>query len=87
MDIGFQPGDIVIDATTEEIGLLVERFDILEHASADLRNRVYAWEIIWTGKSTGADNRWMPYTENGLARCIKDGTLIHIPSEQNEHSF
>ena len=81
MDIVFQPGDIVIDMVTEEIGLLIERFDILEHSSADLRNRVYAWEIIWTGQLVRADNRCMPYTENGLIRCIKDGMLMHVPGE------
>ena len=81
MDIGFQPGDIVIDMVTEEVGLLIERFDILEHASADLRNRVYAWEIIWTGQLVRADNRCVPYTENGLTRCIKDGMLMHVPGE------
>lgn len=77
----FAPGDIVIDTITEEIGLLIERFDILEHADEHLRDRVFAWEIVWTGRLTSADNRYMPYTENGLTRCIKDGMLIHIPGE------
>ena len=81
MDIDFQAGDIVIDTITEEIGLLVERFDILEYASIELQNRVYGWEIIWTGKLARPDSRHMPYTENGLLKCVKDGMLIHIPVE------
>jgi|TARA_R100000152_G_C6669905_1_gene106497 hypothetical protein len=79
--IEFQPGDIVIDTVTEEIGLLVERFDVLEHASEDLQSRVFAWEIVWTGKLSRPDNRYMPYTENGLIKCIKDGMLLHISNE------
>ena len=65
MDIGFQAGDIVIDMVTEEIGLLIERFDILEHASKELRGRVFAWEILW----------------HGLIKCIKDKLLMHVSSE------
>jgi hypothetical protein len=76
--IEFQAGDIVIDTNTEEVGLLIERFDVLEHATADLQGRVFAWEIIWTGRKTTPDTRHIPYTENGLIKCIKDGILIHI---------
>jgi len=81
LPITFAPGDIVVDTVTEEVGLLIERFDILEHADEYLRDRVFAWEIVWTGKLTSVDKRYMPYTENGLIRCIKDGMLLHIPIE------
>ena len=81
--IEFQPGDIVIDTMTEEVGLLIERFDVLEFASEDLQSRVFAWEVVWTGKTTREDNRFMPYTENGLIKCIKDGMLLHISSEED----
>ena len=81
MDIGFQPGDIVIDMVTEEVGLLIERFDILEHASKELRGRVFAWEILWTGGDTTNDTRYIPYTEHGLIKCIKDKLLMHVSSE------
>ena len=40
-----------------------------------------AWEIVWTGKLSRPDNRYMPYTENGLIKCIKDGMLLHISNE------
>tara|TARA_R110000824_G_C14845540_1_gene639518 strand:- start:318 stop:563 length:246 start_codon:yes stop_codon:yes gene_type:complete len=81
VDIGFQAGDIVIDMVTEEIGLLIERFDILEHASKELRGRVFAWEILWTGAGTTSDTQYVPYTEHGLIKCIKDKLLMHISSE------
>ena len=81
MDIGFHPGDIIIDMVTEEVGLLIERFDILEHASKELRGRVFAWEILWTGGCTTSDTRYVPYTEHGLTKCIKDKLLMHISSE------
>ena len=81
MDIGFHPGDIVIDMVTEEVGLLIERFDILEHASKELQGRVFAWEILWTGGRTTSDTRHVPYTEHGLIKCIKDKLLMHVSSE------
>jgi hypothetical protein len=81
VDIVFQAGDIVIDMVTEEIGLLIERFDILEHASKELQGRVFAWEILWTGVGTISDTQYVPYTEHGLIKCIKDKLLMHISNE------
>jgi len=81
VDIDFQAGDIVIDTNTEEIGLLIERFDVLKHASKELQGRVFAWEIIWTGSRTAGDTRYVPYTEHGLIKCIKDKLLTHVSIE------
>jgi len=81
VDAIFQSGDLVIDADTGDIGLLLERFDVLEHAPEQkLRGRVYAWDIIWTGKNVTNLNKYTPYTETGLSKCIKDGVLLHVPN-------
>ena len=81
MDVIFQSGDLVIDADTGDIGLLLERFDVLEHAPEQkLRGRVYAWDIIWTGKNVTNLNKYTPYTEVGLNKCIKDGILLYVSS-------
>ena len=80
MGIKFEAGDIVIDVRTGDVGLLIERFDVLGHASAELQGRVYAWDIIWTGKQVNHHNRYTPYTEEGLIKCLKDGLLVHLPN-------
>lgn len=81
MGVNFQSGDLVIDAESGDIGLLLERFDVLEHApELTLRGKIYAWDIIWTGKNVTNLNKYTPYTETGLRKCIKDGILLHIPN-------
>jgi hypothetical protein len=77
--VKFEAGDILIDARTGDIGLLIERFDVLEYAGAGLKERVWAWDMIWTGKHINYHNRYTPYTEGGLVKCIKEGLLIHLP--------
>tara|TARA_R110002020_G_scaffold336460_4_gene551858 strand:+ start:700 stop:948 length:249 start_codon:yes stop_codon:yes gene_type:complete len=77
----FKAGDIVIDEQTGDIGLLLERFDILEHSEQEsLHGRIFAWDIIWTGSKITDYNRYTPYTETGLDKCISDGVLTHFPN-------
>ena len=81
MRIDFKAGDIVIDFQTGDVGLLIERFDVLEHAEQiTLHGRLFAWDIIWTGSKVTDYNRYTPYTETGLEKCIAEGTLTYFPS-------
>ena len=81
MDVTFESGDIVIETRTGDVGLLIERFDVLEHASVEeLRGRVFAWDIVWTGKNVKDYNRYTPYTESALIKCMQEGVLVHLPS-------
>lgn len=81
MGVGFQSGDLVVDTASGDFGLLLERFDVLEHAPEfKLRGKVYAWDIVWTGKSVTSLNKYTPYTEVGLNKCIKDGVLLYVPN-------
>jgi hypothetical protein len=81
VDVDFQSGDLVVDTISGDFGLLLERFDVLEHApEAKLRGKVYAWDIVWTGKSVTSLNKYTPYTEVGLNKCIKDGILLYVSS-------
>ena len=57
--INLQPGAVIIDHKTGEVGLLMRRYDIVEHIPLSLDmiydhdEGLWAWEIFWTG--TNAD--------------------------------
>ena len=68
MDIvELQPGGVIIDRKTGDIGLLVRRYDIVEHLPitldliADYDERLWAWEILWSGKGADKNNHCMRY--------------------------
>ena len=66
-------GDIIIDADSGEIGLLLHRYDVLEYTPM-----IWAWEILWTGPDSNESNRYQPYTEDGLVNMILSGTFEYI---------
>ena len=72
-------GDLVVDITTDEVGLLVERYNVLEEVYDGEDYVVWAWNIIWTGPEIlidrGASNRRQSYTEFGLINLIRTGTF------------
>ena len=88
MDITLKSGDIVIDSTTGDIGLLTRRWSIFEprdefyapFKEIDMPNiDVWAWDIYWTGPETKINNkirRTQPYTEEGLLNLIRTGTFV-----------
>ena len=77
-------GDIIIDVDSGEIGLLVERYDVLEYTpmiSPDFGTpdyAIWAWEILWTGAGSDESNRYQPYTESGIINMILSGTFEYI---------
>ena len=77
-------GDVIIDAVTGEIGLLLQRYDVLEYTpmiSPDFGTpdyAIWAWEILWTGPGSNESNRYQPYTEDGLVNMILSGTFEYI---------
>jgi len=77
-------GDVIIDAVSGEIGLLLQRYDVLEYTpmiSSDFGtsdSAIWAWEILWTGPGSSASNRYQPYTENGLLNMILSGTFKYV---------
>ena len=85
MDIvNLEPGGVIIDHKTGEVGLLMRRYDIVEHIPltldliSDNEERLYAWEILWSGKNADKNNRYFPYTETGLLNMIRMGTFEYI---------
>jgi len=72
-------GDLIVDASTEEVGLLVERYNVLEEVYDGEEYVVWAWDIIWTGPeveaATEVSNRHHSYTEFGLINLIRTGTF------------
>jgi hypothetical protein len=85
-NIELKIGDIIIDASSGEIGLLTLRYDVLEYVpmvAPGLYNPdyvIWAWEILWTGPGSDQSNRYQPYTEDGLLNMICAGVFEHIPS-------
>lgn len=77
---------MIIDKLTNEVGLLVERYDIFGgyFSTEDLENAnigpIWAWEILWTGQqaTTIKYNRYGSYTEIGLISLIRDEALEFI---------
>ncbi len=86
MDIIYlEPGGVIIDYKTGDVGLLIERYDIIEHLPLSSRTVEYegsgciwAWEIFWSGGDADENNRYFPYTEIGLLNMIRAGTFEYI---------
>ena len=86
MDVIYlEPGGVIIDHKTGEVGLLLRRYDIIEHIpftldmSYDVDGEgLWAWEILWSGKQADKNNRYFPYTETGLLNMIRAGTFEYI---------
>ena len=86
MDVNcLKPGGVIIDHKEGDVGLLVERYDIIEHIPISARaikydddGCIWAWEIFWSGSSADKNNRYFPYTETGLLNMIRAGTFEYI---------
>ena len=75
----------IIDHKTGDVGLLIERYDIIENLPMSSRTveyedsgHIWAWEIFWSGPGTDKNNRYFPYTEVGLLNMIRCGTFEYI---------
>jgi len=84
-DIRLKPGGVIIDHKEGDVGLLVERYDIIEHLPVSSRTVEYegngciwAWEIFWSGPEANKNNRYFPYTEIGLVNMIRTGVFEYI---------
>ena len=84
-DINLKPGGVIVDHKTGDVGLLVERYDIISHLPITSRtveyeggDRIWAWEIFWSGPDADKNNRYFPYTEVGLLNMIRTGTFEYI---------
>ena len=83
--ICLRPGGVIIDYESGDVGLLVYRYDIIDHLPISLDfgteeedYRVWAWEIFWSGPAADKNNRYFPYTETGLLNMIRAGTFEYI---------
>ena len=87
--INLEPGGAVIDHKTGEVGLLMRRYDIVEHIPLSLDmiydhddDGLWAWEIFWTGSNAEKNNRYFPYTETGLHNMIRAGTFEYVACKE-----
>jgi len=90
----FKVGDMIIDKLTNEVGLLIERYDVFDgyFSTEELENEnigpIWAWEILWTGHLAAATkyNRYGSYTEIGLISLIRDEALELIRADSENGS-
>ena len=65
-------GAIIVNYKGNEVGLLIERFDVLN----DARWPMWAWKILWSGSDTDFHRRYQAYTEEGLINLFRDSRFI-----------
>ena len=86
MDIKLKIGDIILDTTNNDIGVLLKRYAILKETENFRGLDVWAWEIYWVGPVTSSTERLQrlhAYTEGGLVNLIKTCTFLLNPSFDN----
>ena len=74
--LDFKSGDFVVDNESNEIGLLVMRFNLLESQTYDYP--IWAWDILWSGHRNSYNKskpRKTPYTEESLKNMVIEGVL------------
>ena len=75
-DIFLTPGDILVHYDINEIGLLLNRFDVLKDDNWPL----WAWDILWVGRDAQDHGRYQAFTEEGLMGLIISGVFVHYKS-------
>jgi hypothetical protein len=75
-DISLSPGDILVHYDINEIGLLLNRFDVLKDDNWPL----WAWDILWVGRDAQDHGRYQAFTEEGLIGLIISGVFVHYKS-------
>ena len=74
----FEIGDLVIDPTTREVGVLLRRYDVLHEDMSYTGSHVHwAWEIRWCGGAPQTYyNHVERYTESGLKQLVESGLFV-----------
>jgi hypothetical protein len=79
--VKFSIGDIIVDEKNSEIGVLIEKYKLVEQeqffGKAFTDFDFWVWEVYWTGSSIEMGRRLQPYTEQGLEDLILGGYLKH----------
>ena len=70
--VTFSIGDIIVDEKNSEIGVLIEKYKLVEQeqffGKAFTDFDFWVWEVYWTGSSIDMGRRLQPYTESGIGR-------------------
>ena len=88
MDVKLEIGDIVLDVTNSDIGVLLKRYTLLDELENTRGLNVWAWDIYWVGPENSSTSiRVQAYTESGLINLIKTQTFLLNPSLENYGKF
>ena len=69
----FLPGDMIIHTLDNEIGVLIDKYDVLDRPDYPL----WAWNIWWMGTEAQTPRQCHAYTEEGLFILIDEGLFVH----------
>ena len=88
MDVELKIGDIVLDITNNDVGVLLKRYTLLNEMENTRGLNVWAWDIYWVGpENCSTSIRVQAYTESGLINLIKTQTFLLNPSLENYGKF
>ena len=69
----FSPGDMIIHTLDNELGILIDRYDVMECDDCPLG----AWNVWWVGTDAHTPRQCHAYTEEGLLILIDEGLFAH----------
>lgn len=75
-----EPGLLIKDVETGDLGLLIERFDIMKDWNHE---EVWVWDMFWTGPTTDHENMNLPFIEEALLGLLnsEEWTIIEKDDE------
>jgi len=65
-----KPGLLVKDPVTNDLGFLVERFDIMKGWEHE---EIWVWDMYWAGPTTDFENCMIPFIEEALLSLLNAG--------------
>ena len=73
-----KPGLLVKDPVTNDLGFLVERFDIMKGWEHE---EIWVWDMYWTGPTTDFENCKVPFIEEALLSLLNAEEWIIVEKE------
>jgi len=73
-----KPGLLVKDPVTNDLGFLVERFDIMKGWEHE---EIWVWDMYWAGPTTDFENCMIPFIEEALLSLLNAGEWIIVEKD------
>jgi hypothetical protein len=73
-----KPGLLVKDPVTNDLGFLVERFDIMKGWEHE---EIWVWDMYWAGPTTDFENCMIPFIEEALLSLLNAGEWVIVEKD------